>query len=394
MTVLATGILWFRLLNKDYGRLAWLTGPFFLICPITAFWAVSGLELGLHCLLISLSLMAVIDHSRWLYLLGPLIVLNRPEGIAIALVIIIIFALLDFKKGEIIWKYYLVSLIANILIFSGLIALRMIIFGYPFPNTYYAKTHHPLIWGYKELAEMLLIFAPFTIGTVWYIIKFAAGRARNLKLIAFIIIFAVQAGISGRVDPIMNFFFRYMVPFFPLLITVSLASISGIKKSSVKNIAIGLCLISLLAPATMIFGRIELERTIMKAQWKVIDWAAELPDETTISMTDMGRIPYYTGNTYYDLWGLINRDTGHEAYNPAREFYRFPDYFVLVGYIESNRPKLRFGREQMIAYNAAFPQAYEFKQIFYPDDASPSQPGYYYLVFKRRDDALDKFRQP
>ena len=396
ITVLITGILWYRFPgNGDYGKMTWLTGPFFLICPVTAFWAVSGLELGLHCLLIVLSLVTVVKHSRWLYLLGPLVVLNRPEGIAVALAILFVFALVDIKQGRFNRKFYFISAVTVVLTLAGLIVFRQLVFGYPFPNTYYAKMHHPLIWGYKMLGKMMLIFLPFTIATAWFIIKSIAVRAGNLRLLAFTAVLVVQAAISGRVNPIMNFFFRYMMPFFPLLIAVSLAVVSAFRRPVLRTVAGALCMISLLAPTFMIFSRIEQEETIKKAQWKVIEWAENLPPATTISMIDMGRIPYYaSGNTYFDLWGLINKDTGHEGFDPAREFYRFPDYFIFVGYIEDNRSKLHFSREQMITNNPDFPQAYEFTQVFYPDDTTPYEPGYYYLLFERRPDAVEKFRRP
>jgi hypothetical protein len=207
----------------------------------------------------------------------------------------------------------------------------------------------------------------------------------------FVGVFLLQALISARVDPIMNFHFRYMIPFFPVTLAIFFILVSRRMKPAFRNLIIFISLVSIFIPVKQAFAFVERERVIMKAQWKYIKWAESLPEKTTISMTDMGRIPYYSRQVYNDLWGLLNEDTGHKGFNPVREFRRLPDYFVLVGHIENGKAKLRFGREQMIAYNKIFPAAYEFVTICLPDGADAGEFGYYYLVFKRKPEAAEKF---
>ena len=99
-------------------------------------------------------------------------------------------------------------------------------------------------------------------------------------------------------------------------------------------------------------------------------------------MTDMGRIPYYADKIYYDLWGLTNPETGRFGLNPKREFLRFPEYFVLVGFAPNETIELRFGREMALAYNETFHKAYKLLGIACADGADPKTPGYNYLIFQ------------
>ncbi|MCK4404728.1 MAG: tetratricopeptide repeat protein [candidate division Zixibacteria bacterium] len=118
-----------------------------------------------------------------------------------------------------------------------------------------------------------------------------------------------------------------------------------------------------------------------------MSWAKSLPENATISISDIGRIPYYTGSTYYDIYGLVNQETALQGFSPEREFMRLPDYFVLVGYIEfypeELQLKLRLFREQLIVDTERFFSTYKFNRICLSAGADPQDPGYYYLVFPR-----------
>ncbi|MCH9031080.1 MAG: hypothetical protein IIB00_02330, partial [candidate division Zixibacteria bacterium] len=96
------------------------------------------------------------------------------------------------------------------------------------------------------------------------------------------------------------------------------------------------------------------------------------------------RIPYSTSHKFIDTWGLLNLELAHGKFDPERELRRFPDYFVLVGYIEfPNKLQLRFWREQQIAYTENFHFEYTMIETFGPPEGYPYSPGYYYLIFKK-----------
>ena len=393
---LLSAIIWFRHFEKDDAKLSWLVGPLFLICPITAFWGVSGLELGLHTLLFTGATIALLRRSAWLHILLLLIVLSRPEGIALGCGLLVIGALSDFLNSRLDKKYFATGMAVLAVTVIGLVLFRLHVFGLPLPNTYYAKRYHDLRLGYLELGRMLLIFAPFTIGLLWGIVRLIARRAADKEMAIYVVLFVVQALISAGVDPVMNFHFRYLVPFLPFLLAVSLMAASYLGKVAHRWLAVGAFLISLLVPLPKVNASVQFEREIRMAQQAFIRWAKSLPENATISISDIGRIPYYTGNTYYDIYGLVNQEIALQGFNPQREFMCLPDYFVLVGYIEfypeELQLKLRFVREQLIVDNEPFFSTYKFNRICLPADADPQDPGYYYLVFPR--DNVNFFYDP
>lgn len=384
---LLSAIIWFRHFEKDDAKLSWLVGPLFLICPITAFWGLSGLELGLHTLLITGATIALLRRSAWLHILLFLIVLSRPEGIAIGCALLVIGALSDFLNSRLDKKYFAIGMAVLAVTVIGLVFFRLQVFGLPLPNTYYAKRYYNLTLGYLELGRMLLIFAPFTIGLLWGIVRFIARKAADKEMALYVVLFAMQALISASIDPVMNFHFRYLVPFLPFLLAVSLMAASHLGKVAHRRLAVVAFLISLLVPLPKVDASVQFEREVIMAQRAFIRWAKSLPENATISISDIGRIPYYTGSTYYDIYGLVNQETALQGFSPEREFMRLPDYFVLVGYIkfypEELQLKLRLFREQLIVDTERFFSTYKFNRICLQAGADPQTPGYYYLVFPR-----------
>lgn len=151
---LLSAIIWFRHFEKDDAKLSWLVGPLFLVCPITAFWGLSGLELGLHTLLITGATIALLRRSAWLHILLLLIVLSRPEGIALGCALLVIGALSDFLNSRLDKKYFATGMAVLAVTVIGLVFFRLHVFGLPLPNTYYAKRYHDLTLGYLELGQI------------------------------------------------------------------------------------------------------------------------------------------------------------------------------------------------------------------------------------------------
>jgi len=392
ISFLISGILWYWFFNKEKSEYLWMTGPLYLICPITAFWAVSGLELGLHALLIAALMVALLKQSKLIFLPLPLFILNRPESFILAISLIMIAGIYDFSIRRLNRKYYFMALLTILFSSAILFGFRLEYFGYFLPNTYYAKLYHDILWGYEELGRMLVIFLTMTLLFLYWAARSIFLRSCEKPLFIFGLIFLFQAIISASVDPIMNFQFRYMIPFLPLLLAISLNVVPIFGKPIYSGIGIVLIGISLMLSLPKILDRIAQESEIMKSQQEFIELASSFPKGTTISMTDVGRIPYYTNNIYYDLWGLVNEETAHLGFDPEREFLRMPDYFVMVGYLIENRLNLRFDRDRLVAKLEAFPDAYEFRTICLPKGKSPAKPGYYYMVFRRKPDAWQKYK--
>lgn len=381
---LLSGVLWYKYFERDQSNMMWLCGPLFLVCPVTALWGVSGLELGLHTLLVAGLYMLMLSRSRWLYALLPVIVISRPEAVAVAVVALGALAWRDYRAGVNSRKYIAIALLVVAATVGALTYFRMEIFGFPLPNTFYAKTSHYYPLGFIELGKMLLFFAPLTIGFVWFLVSAIKSRWNENSSLVLVVVFLTQAVITASVDPVQNFLFRYMIPVAPLLILAALSVVTQLKKRDGQKMALGAITISLLLPYFQVSAIIAENDKIVEAQVEVIRWANFLEPPQTIAMTDMGRIPYSTSHKFIDTWGLLNLELAHQKFDAKRELGRFPDYFVLVGYIDfPNNLKLRFWREQQIAYSEDFFSHYNMIHAYGPPGGDPYSPGYYYLIFKR-----------
>ncbi|MCH9032837.1 MAG: hypothetical protein IIB00_11350, partial [candidate division Zixibacteria bacterium] len=243
---LLTGILWYKYFERDETKMNWLCGPLFLVCPITALWGVSGLELGLHSLLIAGLYMFALSRSRWMYVLLPFFLLSRPEAVAVAVVALGALAWGDYRTGVNSRKYFTISILVIAITVGALTLFRLEIFGYPLPNTFYAKTSHFYLLGFIELGRMLLFFAPLTIGFIWFLVSSIKGRQDEGSSLVLAALFLTQAVITASVDPVQNFLFRYMIPVLPILILTALSVLTKLIKPESRRIALGAISISLL----------------------------------------------------------------------------------------------------------------------------------------------------
>jgi len=389
---LFSGLIWLKYGLKEQNKSVWLAGPLFLITPITAFWAVSGLELGLYSLLLTGFCLAVLRNSVWSFLFGSLIVITRLEGFGIALIILSAGWLADYLNSTSQKKYYLKNIIVLVIVLIGLITFRMIVFGYPMPNTFYMK----LTASYRGILQLgigLLYFTPVTLLFVWGLYRFIISRQYDKDVLVFSIAFLSQAIVSCAADAVMNFHFRYMIPFLPLMLCIALISLDKIENKKYRYVILTLICFSILTPYRGLQATNEQEQRIITAQKELIKHLNTIEEPITISMTDIGRIPYYTKATYYDLWGLASEDIAHGRSNALIEYLRFPDYFIFVGYIKENKLMARFGNDRLIMQNRGFKQAYEPAFVAKPVGAKLGEWGYYYFAYEKNQQAVDSLCQ-
>ncbi len=383
-----TGIVWFNYLGQSGKRFLWLAAPFFLANPVSAFWAVSGLEIGLYALIISGLLIYLIKRSWWSLPFVILIVPVRPEGFAIAAAAIAIAWVIDLKNSNKLYQYYIVNIAVLAAAMIAITILRISVFGYPFPNTVYVKStlsHH----GLFILIKGLLYFLPITLLFMLGIYKIISEKLSQRRFVVFAGIFLLQAIINCLADAVMNFNLRYMAAFLPLFFITALYGFDLIKNVTFRQLIIALSVVSLVAPIFEARSRMILERKILGAQNAIIGYINKQEGIPEISMTDMGRVPFYTKGYYHDLWGLASEDIAHHGFDVRREFLRFPDYFIFVGYIDNDKVKLRFGRERLIFSIPAFSHVYSLAGAGIPGGADLHSPGYYYLAFKKDPVKLD-----
>jgi hypothetical protein len=393
---LLTGILWWRYTKKSDGPYEWLIPVLFLAMPITAFWGVSGLELGLYSFLVAGAVISILAGSYWTILFLPLIVFSRPEGFIIALAAIVIDWFFVRREKTANKSKILIDLMVTIAAIFTLISFRLYYFGYSMPNTFYVKSGAGIA-GFTRLAKMLLFIAPLALlfaVRLWMIIR---TRLINKKLALFAGLFILQAFISSLAIPIMNFHLRYLIPFVPLFFIVALSVIDFIKNERWRSAILIVSILSIFIPLIAINDSVRTEKRIMESQHNLIKWLNTIEGRKRISMTDMGRIPYYTKMNYNDLWGLLSEDIAHKGFDAITEFSRFPDYFIFVGDLEGEKVNLRFGKERYI-YNLRHQSAPIFNRFYSlfasasPEGISPKTPDYHYLVFELNRAAADSLK--
>lgn len=200
--------------------------------PAVAFWAVAGLATSLFTLLFVLSLYLVLrEYSVYERVLASisfgLFALTRHEGMAVFLVVVGVYFLLENRK-EPIKKAGIKS--AQLLFFGGSIyttyfVWRLFYYGYLFPNTVYIKggagtslITHPL----QFVSYLFVLLLPATIG--YYIHTKETASKRLTHAISGVLL---TTGISGVVLGLI---------ITPDVISATLSSDGVLEKSTINTI--------------------------------------------------------------------------------------------------------------------------------------------------------------
>lgn len=161
--------------------------------------------------------------------------LIRPEGIAAALGLLVLAGLLMAR-----WPRGLIAAaIAAIASAAGLTAFRLVYFGWPAPNTFYAKVSsdrvQDLIDGGKYVfsfvtgfpfAESLLTI--WAAAAVWALIRHLSDRPRGVRALslggaAIVGVFAIYGALGGD-----HFaYWRFLMPVTPLLVVAPALAIAA-----------------------------------------------------------------------------------------------------------------------------------------------------------------------
>jgi hypothetical protein len=235
--------LWYFVEEKISGRLlgllllAWIfSSPsyvFWMSLPLmdTALWS-SLLILG--------TIVAVSANSPGrLALLVALTLLTRPEGMLWGLVFIGVAGLVvALRQGrEATWIEVRLAVVTYSVVLGGLLLFRVLYFGYPLPNTYYAKMSPDMLYNLRTGIEYLLLFT-YLSPAVWLgIVCLVAAMLLNVPhtLVAlnqaktgtdtaqtqFVAISLIA--LAGLLVPVLMggdhmFLFRFYQPIWPLLI--------------------------------------------------------------------------------------------------------------------------------------------------------------------------------
>ena len=247
----------------------------------------------------------------------------RPEGIYISSALVAYFWLSRSGKSLISAK---VSAFVSSLVVAGVVSLvfwRLLVYGHPLPNAYYAKTSASLWLEAKVGIEYLFDWVTQSSGSLVLISVLAVvlgskSRVRFLFVVGQIAIVVLEGG-----DPHPGF--RFFLPIVPLIAVDSAWVISRLEKRAVR---VAVILVSIVIPqwvlnpsmqtplrgavmgASRILDRSWPFRSVQDDQWSRMKAAASrefgnlLAENTPVAANDVGALAYYSGRPILDTHGL------------------------------------------------------------------------------------------
>jgi len=217
---------------------------FLLASPGYFMWTVwTMMELALWSMLLILLVLSLTrsvedeesEQGIWIVLIAFLLTLTRPEGIVMALVLVIIALIIAPWR----WRIMTAGILSALASFIAVTMFRLSYFGQPFPNTFYAKVSSDRLQGMKDGAKYLIDYvlnAPFAeffllalvIGTVWgliHVFRQTAGSKGIVLLAAacFSILLAYAA--LGGDHFVLWRFYQPISPLMPVTAALGVAAL-------------------------------------------------------------------------------------------------------------------------------------------------------------------------
>ena len=394
------------------------------------YWSVSGMETTLFSFLILLAVLLFMKRLSgkskshlyvWILILATL---TRPEGLIFFVLFIGFYIILKaYDSGSIVKtiKIYRRELLIEISIYFIPIAIytifRLLYYGYPFPNTYYAKTSYEwyyigrgLTYLWESLSQNLLygimLILPATL--LWYsrknLIEWFLYSISIIYLLAIVML-------GGDVLP----FNRFIIPIIPLVFILFCKSVELLiskalreSNSSIRSLAAILASVMILgysfrgyeSELPLINDRRDVEEGLVTKMKIYAEWVNEQIDKTgepkTAALSTIGAFSYYSNATVIDMIGLTDEYIAHNPeeiegiaenvsvlwkerrYNAEYVLDRKPDYIIFpAGAKPSAFPESAlFSRERFIKNY--------YLQLIYSDELKQYLP-----IFTRKESMSD-----
>ncbi|MBN1334722.1 MAG: hypothetical protein JXB39_02045, partial [Deltaproteobacteria bacterium] len=238
-----------------------------------------------------------------------------------------------------------------VLVLAGLVVFRLVYYGEPVPNTFYAKTGggldavgrglaylaahavaHPLLW----ILVVLRAVSPWLLGT-------PLGRSSRVALATASLYLASVAALGGDFKPTGRFV-HPVTPFLALLAGEALvAGARRVQRTARWGLAaavLGLGLASGLVVAREAGATARDRHANLEARKVLGEWlAAHFPADTVLAIHSAGAVPYYAGLPTLDMWGLTDPYiarrpaagrglAGHQKTDPVYVFAQRPALYV------------------------------------------------------------------
>ncbi len=360
------------------------------------YWSVSGMETSLFVSLTLLSVYFFLDWEKDKARLAFVVtaILNsflRPEGIFF-FGLLIGFKLIqnflsaeDYKLSKKIKASFNSSIKKTLIIYLLPILahtiFRLVYYGYPFPNTFYAKTEFTIEflergWKYYiDFVEEYLLFGIFYVPVLIQLLRNKTNFEEKV-LVGFALIYTLMIIlIGGDVLPINRFFLTIMPLLFILFVNSSVELFDEFIKGKANIAAKYLFIIILLVYSVFNYSRnkpemmekrsyemglvskMKIYAELLKGNKIKIMSKSKIKSKikiTSVAMSTIGAFSFYSGARVIDLVGLTDEHVAH-----------FP---VEVDGIDEELPVLWKERH----YNVGYILSEEPDYIIFPAGAKPS----------------------
>lgn len=356
-------------------------------------WPASGMETSLFGMMILLSFLLhfrTLDgegHSRTRLLLGIVLALTsmtRPEGALVAGLILSDQVVECLYRRRCQLLYALVPFLAIVLPWF---LWRYWYYGYPVPNTFYAKVGASNAQLHRGLAY-LLTFAPLTIPMIFPAVLAVlippAWRRRYGRFYLLPLFLAVYTAYVVAVGGDGLPAFRFLAA--PAALFCLIAAV-GVRRicyfaplATIVAVAISLCNIYQMFHDPMTYAIVKNEDAVCCSGTIVGKWLREnAAPEAVIALNTAGTIPYYSKLRAIDMLGLNDehiahreipnmgaRFAGHEKGDGAYVLDRKPDY-IQFGSASGRETPRSFISDREIYANPVFKRDYELKRYVLPN---------------------------
>jgi len=332
--------------TRRAGFLAALVVTFSL--PLS-FYASSGMETTLFAflgLLYFLITTKCLLRNRGTFFLIPLtiaLLLIRPEGLFVAASIQLFAFFVAKREGKSV-RFATLCLMTLGASFGLLTLYRLVTFGYPLPNTYYAKATggiHHLILGMRYVRSYLLTDPKAAVVVISCIILVVSKKKRvsvtaveRFIWVFLLLYFLYVMKVGG--DNLWAFpYFRHMlsiIPFIILALVFALMRLFPQRLWLFAGVIVGGCVF--LAHTNTFFSKeynpiVPILEDTFKGGYSVsfrepepnayIDWVRDTFDKNTLIATSMaGEFPYYVDAHFIDALGLNDTHIAHQGiYQPG-----------------------------------------------------------------------------
>lgn len=343
------------------------------------YWTVSGMETSFFVLLVLLMVFTYISkenlfNNNYFFVVSFLAVITRHEAAALFFIILLYDYIINKSKYQLKEnrKSFLIRIIVLFLLLLLLFLLRILYYGFPFPNTYYAKVNLILPYierGFEYIYNFIVRDLLYGLLLIPLFIFFSKEKNSLLRLTlvlsAFYLVYIIYIG--GDILP-HN---RFLLPVLPLIyLSISIFVFSNTSKQSLKILLVLIIIAASFIKADYQKDFIKYTREheigLVKKMKIYAEYLNERSDEnSTATVSTIGSFGYYYKGNLVDMVGLTDKFIAHNpievkeidenipvgwkerTYNIDYIFSRKPDFIIFpAGYKPTAFPEAALFSDQ------------------------------------------------